>query len=281
MTSSPPSPDLVPRWHHAASVLGVAVDPEAELRGEVVGRTVGGPVSFKGVPAWLRLNSAPRPGGKRWEGPGLTDVLLDEVIPRPAPLGEHSWTEESPEQAFQAQLWERLKGQALSESPYLTAPVPVSDRWWRELRNGVDRLRETPTSLGRQVMTQEFIDRIPRFIPELAGRDLTVPKWETAHGDLHWANLTSDPLEIIDWEGWVLAPAGYDAAVLHAYAIPRPEAAEKVHTAFADLLNTPSGRLAELVIAAEIIQAAERDTVHKRLEPDVRQHLTNLLDRHH
>ncbi|MGW9556987.1 phosphotransferase [Nocardiopsis sp. NPDC055551] len=204
-------------------------------------------------------------------------MLLDEAIPRPALLGEHAWTEKRADQAFQAQLWEHLKGQVLSEFPYLTGPPPVSGRWWRELRNGMDQLRETPTSLGRQVMTQEFINRIPRFIPELAGRDLTVPKWETAHGDLHWANLTSDPLEIIDWEGWGLAPAGYDAAVLHAYALPRPETAKKVRNAFADVLNTPSGRLAQLVIAAEIIQAAERDTVHKRLEPDVRQHLTKML----
>lgn len=98
-----------------------------------------------------------------------------------------------------------------------------------------------------------------------------------AHGDLHWANLTSDPLEIIDWEGWGLAPAGYDAAVLHAYALPQTETAKKVRNAFADILDTPSGRLAEFVIAAEIIQAAERDSVHKRLEADVRQHLTNLL----
>lgn len=278
MTSSPPSPDLFPRWRHAARALDATVDPGTELRGGVGGRTLSGPVSFKDVPAWLRLANAPRPGGKRWEGPGLADVLLDETIPRPALLGEHSWTEKSPEQAFQAQLWERLEGQVLSEFPYLTGPVPVSGRWWRELRNGLDRLRRAPAPLGRQVMTQEFINRTPRFIPELAGRDLTVPKWETTHGDLHWANLTSDPLEIIDWEGWGLAPAGYDAAVLHAYALPQPETAKKVRNAFTDVLDTPSGRLAELVIAAEIIQAAERDTVHKRLEPDVRQHLTDLLD---
>lgn len=156
MTSSPPSPDLPPQWHHAARTLGVAVDPGAEPRGGVVGRTISGPVSFKGVPAWLRLNSAPRPGGKRWEGPGLADALLDKTIPRPALLGEHSWTEKSPVQAFQAQLWERLKGQVLSEFPYLTGPIPLSDQWWRELRNGLALLRQAPPPLGRQVMTQEF-----------------------------------------------------------------------------------------------------------------------------
>ncbi len=38
--------------------------------------------------------------------------------------------------------------------------------------------------------------------------------FSTAHGDLHWANLTGPTLTLVDWEGWGSAPVGYDAANL-------------------------------------------------------------------
>ena len=91
----------------------------------------------------------------------------------------------------------------------MSAPAPVDARWWKDLRTCMAKVRSTSVPPGREVMTQAYIDRIPRFIPALAGADLTVPRWEAAHGDLHWANLTHNPLNILDWEGWGAAPAGY------------------------------------------------------------------------
>ncbi|WP_236542097.1 hypothetical protein [Spiractinospora alimapuensis] len=116
-------------------------------------------------------------------------------------------------------------------------------------------------------MTQEFINRIPRFIPVLESADLTVTEWRTAHGDLHWANVTQEPLQILDWEGWGSAPAGYDAAVLLAYSLPVPDIVTQIREDFGDVLDTPNGRLAQLVICAEIIQASERDDLHANLRP--------------
>ena len=102
-------------------------------------------------------------------------------------------------------------------------------------------------------------------------------RWEAAHGDLHWANLTRDPLEVLDWEGWGAAPAEYYAAVLPAYALPAPATAAKVREVFGDVLNTEHGRLAQLVICAEIIQASERDDVHSRLRSCVQQFAGEVL----
>lgn len=234
-----------------------------------------GPVTANsGLPAWLRLMVSPRPEGKIWEGAALADAALSDTISRPMLLGDHAWEEESG--AFQATLWTRLQGEVLSETPDLSAPAPVDNRWWKSLRSFIEEVHRTAAPTGREVMTQSYINRIPRFIPELEGRDLTVFRWEAAHGDLHWSNITKTP-EIIDWEGWGAAPAGYDAAVLLAYALPAPATAARVGEEFSDMLNNEHGRLAQLVICAEIIQASDRDDVHARLRPYAEQLASQVL----
>ena len=95
--------------------------------------------------------------------------------------------------------------------------------------------------------------------------------------ELHWANLTRDPLVLLDWEGWAPAPAGYDAAVLHAYALPEPDTAAQVREVFAEELDTEAGHLAQLIICAEIVQAAPRDDLHARLAPYASAHVHHLL----
>ncbi|XKK39691.1 hypothetical protein HFP72_02020 [Nocardiopsis sp. ARC36] len=107
--------------------------------------------------------------------------------------------------------------------------------------------------------------------------DLGVRTWVTSHADLHWANLTLGPLVLLDWEGWAAAPLGYDAAVPHAYALPEPGAAAVVREVFADVLDTEEGRLAHLIICAEIVQAGERDPLHRTLAPYARRFALSLL----
>lgn len=274
--NSSPSPDLELLWRQAAHQL--RADPEGTLRHVGMGaRTLSGPVTTaEGTKAWLRVWSAPHPGGKLWDGPGLAERLLDSHVPAPALLAEVTWTE-GVGTAVQAHLFEHLASGPVSATPVLHTPVELDERWWEDLAEALRSVRQVPADPDRQVMTQAYINRIPRFIPELDGEDLTVERWESAHGDLHWGNLASGPLQIIDWEGWGPAPAGYDAAVLHTYALPVPEIARRVRTEFADQLAGSTGRLAQLVIAAEVIQAAERDDVHSELEPYVRHHVRCLL----
>ena len=127
------------------------------------------------------------------------------------------------------------------------------------------------------MITQDYIHRtIRRYLGDI-GVDTTVRRWDLAHGDLHWANLTSPELTILDWEGFGPAPRGFDAAHLYAYTLPVPELAARVRAVFADVLATPEGRLAELTVAAILLQAADRDPVHARLAPAVREHARELL----
>jgi hypothetical protein len=258
--------DLTAEWLHAVEYLGATVIPNAELCSGVGGRTLSGPVAAPtGAAAWLRVMSAPRPGGKIWEGPALAEEVFSDDVPRPRLLAEHSWS--ASQESFNAHLWERLQSHTVSDTPDLISPPGVSDEWWKNLRTAVNAVGCAPLPHGREVMTQSFISRITRFIPTLEGTDLTVGTWRTAHGDLHWANITRDPLQIIDWEGFGAAPAGYDAAVLLAYSLPVPSIAARVREVFETDLRTPDGRLAQLVICAEIIQASERDDIHARLRP--------------
>ncbi|MEU3141771.1 phosphotransferase [Nocardiopsis alba] len=275
--SSPPN-ELMAAWLRAAESFGATAASDFALQTGVGDRTLSGPVTASnGIPAWLRVMRATKAGGRTWEGPALAAATLGDEIPRPALIGEHEWSGPSGSM-FQALLWERLTGRVVSRTPDLSEPVALSGTWWTELRDGLEHLRRTAVPEHRQRShTPGFIERMPRFIPELESLDLTVPAWETSHCDLHWANLTAEPLAIIDWEGWGQAPVGYDAAVLHTYALPAPETAAKVREVFADVMETEAGRFAQLVISAEVIQASERDGLHARLLPYVRRRVGELL----
>ncbi|RFS86774.1 hypothetical protein D0T12_00300 [Actinomadura spongiicola] len=136
------------------------------------------------------------------------------------------------------------------------------------MRWATDTVAATPIPDDRpRVISQDYVHRtIPRYLGD-TGIDTTVDHWTLAHGDLHWANLTGPELAIIDWEGIGPAPRGFDAAHLHAYTLGVPEVAARVRDVFADVLETREGRLAELTVAAILLQAADRDPVHAALAP--------------
>ena len=228
---------------------------------------------------WLRLVFASRRGGKLWDGPYSADQALPDTLPRPHLVDSYEWSEG--QRWYQATVWTYLAQPVISPSPDLACPVDLDDAWWSQLVDAMTVLAEVEVPRKRLVLTQDYIHRIGAFIPDVVrlGFDTTVRRWCSAHGDLHWANLTRTPLAILDWEGWGLAPAGFDAALLYAYTLAVPETAARVRTAFASVLDTPDGLLAELVAAATIVQAGQRDPVHARLAPLVLDHARVLLRR--
>ncbi|WP_432131703.1 phosphotransferase [Streptomyces tendae] len=160
----------------------------------------------------------------------------------------------------------------VTTDPHLTAT------WWSNLRTALARLSTVHTD--RTAVRQAYLDRaLPKYLAFLDGPVPTVPRaWSTAHGDLHWANLTGPELGILDWEGWGTAPASYDAALLHAYSVGTPRAAERVRHELAAVLDSESGRFAELVVITELLQSAERgDNVD--LVPALRQRAEEVWHR--
>ncbi|MGH8967227.1 MAG: hypothetical protein ACRDXB_18125, partial [Actinomycetes bacterium] len=228
--------------------------------------------------AWLRLLEAPagKDGGKLWTGTQEAATAVPPKVPRPDLIGTTQWTHDG--HAYRAELSTYVTTPVCSPSPDLTQHPDLPDAWWSRLRQAIDVVMATPVPKGRSpVITQDYVHRtVPRYLGDV-DIDTTVHRWSLAHGDLHWANLTSPELTILDWEGFGPAPHGFDAAHLNAYTLAVPDLAPRVHATFADILNTPEGRLAQLTVAAILLQAADRDPIHARLAHHVQRHARHLL----
>ncbi|MFJ8191142.1 hypothetical protein ACIQ8D_15425 [Streptomyces sp. NPDC096094] len=195
--------------------------------------------------------------GKLWTGPEEAERLVPRRLPRPCLRLVHHWTEGAA--AYKAELYDHIVGDILSPTPALVATAPqLSTIWWSDLRTALGSL--SPVRTDRVAVRQVYLDRaMPKYLAFLGGTVPTTPSaWSTAHGDLHWANLTGPGLGILDWEGWGTAPAGYDTALLHAYSLGVPEAAAHVRHELATDLDSEHGRFAELVVITELLQSAER-----------------------
>lgn len=112
---------------------------------------------------------------------------------------------------------------------------------------------------------------VPRFL-DIPGPRIT--DWATAHGDLHTANLTTTTPYLLDWEGFGLAPVGYDVAMLLAYSLLTPAFAHRVRDNF-PVLKTEPGRIAQIIVITELLQSASRGD-HPELVPVLRLLATEL-----
>ncbi|MFE4670003.1 hypothetical protein ACFRI7_24370 [Streptomyces sp. NPDC056716] len=235
------------------------------------GRTLSGAVAAPDGPAWLRLVSemSGKAGGKLWEGPREAAGAVPPAVPRPRLLGLVDWSADGWD--YRAELYEQVDTPPVSSSPVLRDGVDVPDVWWHDLRRALDRLALVGT--GRQAVREPYIRR---RVPEFTGITPGEITWATAHGDLHWANLTGPRLTLMDWEGWGTAPVGYDASCLFLHSLPVPALAERVRKEFAHVLGTPVGRVGELTACTEILQAAARVPFYTDLADAVRQHVDRL-----
>ncbi|MCG7524605.1 aminoglycoside phosphotransferase family protein [Streptomyces sp. OfavH-34-F] len=213
---------------------------------------------------WLRLLSAPqdKAAGKIWDGNRQAAVLFDGYVNKPL---LYDTTESSSDgYAYRSELHQYIDEPVSSPSPVLRRDPNPPPAWWDSLRTDLDHVSAAP--VNRMAVRQEWVDRtVPRFL-DVPGPRIT--DWRTAHGDLHTANLTSHTPYLLDWEGFGLAPAGYDAAMLLAYSLLAPAFARRVRDTF-PVLKTEPGRIAQLVVITELLQSASRGD-HPELVPALR-----------
>jgi len=140
-----------------------------------------------------------------------------------------------------------LPGEPCSPSDVARTEIELPDRWWGELR----RLAAAPTT--RSAVTQT---RVNGLVRRAFGRhrNLQINRWETVHGDLHWNNLLQPQLGILDWELWGQGPAGTDVSTLYCYSLLNPDMAHRVHSEFADVLDSSDGTIAQLWVAAHLLK---------------------------
>ncbi|WP_234366029.1 hypothetical protein [Streptomyces albireticuli] len=251
------------RHDHAARALAVTLGGGEERWGWA-GRTLGRPgVTGDGRRVWLRLVSAPagKASGKTWEGATDAQQAFGDLHGhRPALLAVHDEAEDGT--VHRAELSEHLDQDVISDDPVLRVPDGLPAAWWTALGSALGTVADVTTD--RIAVRQEYIHRaLPEFLGVPAPDAIT---WTTAHGDLHWANLTAPGLRILDWEGWGRAPYGYDQATLYAYSLLRPATAARVRAAFPDL-DAPQTWTGQAVIAAELLQTLSRGDNHELAGP--------------
>jgi hypothetical protein len=202
---------------------------------------------------WLRLMVAPadKAHGKLWEGNSEAQRLFGGRVAKPTLFDQAEEAED--ENAYRAELSEFITEPVCSAGPVLQGDPDMPSSWWASLCADLATVASAATD--RVAVRQEWVDRtVPRFLgidpPEIT-------HWETAHGDLHPANLTGGTPYILDWEGFGRAPVGYDAAMLLGYSLLSPNFAGHVRRTF-PVLDTDNGRVAQIIVITELLQAASR-----------------------
>ncbi len=179
---------------------------------------------------------------------GASAATAIEGVAKPSLLRVSEWTVDDG-LALRAELLTLAPSPACSSSVTPTPGLELPDRWWASLRRSLDALASWPTE--RTCLTQEIITT--QQLVFFGRRPEPISSWSTAHGDLHWANLTAPECCLLDWESWGRAPTGYDAAALYCVSLVQPTLATRVWRAFADILEGPAGTQALLCAAAKTL----------------------------
>ncbi|MFB6603597.1 hypothetical protein ACFCXR_21990 [Streptomyces noursei] len=234
----------------AAQALGVACPGPAAWGWE--GRTIGRPCGT----TWLRVAAGPDRPDRDPAGHGIAtaEQLLPDDVPRPRLHALTEWTQDG--YRYEAELITRITTPVISpDRPDIDHDPKLPEHWWTGLRRALDTIAKTDQA-PRTTIRESWIERnFPRYLGISA--PATVAR-VTGHADIQWANLTGDPLTLLDWERWGAVPVGYDAGVLIANSLRVPALAERARAEFADILSTPAGRIGELIALAEMLQAVGR-----------------------
>ncbi|MEY8042179.1 hypothetical protein AB8O55_22425 [Saccharopolyspora cebuensis] len=257
---------------HALSALTATADLDAEVwgwRGRTLSRAVR---TEQRNSAWLRLVAAPTGATDHifWHG-NRASCELPAAIPRPRLRRVHDWASDG--WNYRAELYDRARTATVHSAPVLAIDPALPRSWWGDLREALTTLAGIPTR--RRTIIQPTIDWLLRTYID-PSIPTAVTHWTTAHGDLRWTNLCGPPLEILDWEGWGLAPMGYDIAMLHSFSLLTPTTAARIRAEFADLFSSRTGRQAELIAIAELLHLAAQGD-HAELVPPLRNRATELV----
>ncbi|RSN40047.1 hypothetical protein DMC64_34495 [Amycolatopsis sp. WAC 04197] len=226
---------------------------------------------------WVRFQFR-RPGvmSDAWTGPEAASALTG--VSMPALFRSLRWPDERRGVIWRADEFELVTDHAVSGPGSIAEAPTLSASWWETLRASLAALAAADTT-RRAMDGGHLVGRITEVFPdEVAGVDLTVPEWTTAHGDCHWGNLTAPGCVVLDWESWGRAPRGYDAATLWGFSLGVPEVAARIETEFADDLASRSGVLSRLMFCANVVRQWKKRGVEMPFTAGVRKAAPGLLD---
>ena len=219
----------------------------------------GSPVQFRGQRAWLRVSPflEHEMSGKAWRG--TAEAAAIEGVCQPALLHRIVWQASGPAPVpVSAEVLTLVTDPPASRERFLRTAPDLPDDWFTDLAASLAALRAYRTDRRFPVHDADeygYLLSATYGLPVPAG---CVPAFGTEHIDLNWENITAPRFCILDMEHWCVAVTGYGAAYLYLTALEVPAVAARVHEALADVLDTPSGRYAQLVAAALIIRNLTR-----------------------
>ncbi|HEY3733221.1 MAG TPA: aminoglycoside phosphotransferase [Streptosporangiaceae bacterium] len=213
------------------------------------GGSIGGRACRDGIDLWLRVAPfyADQMDRQTWTGNADANQLTG--IARPRVINRIEWPH--PPIEIGADLMTYIPDPPCAPHHDLTGPLAVSETWWTSLRTSLDRLAAHPGRRDLDPLTAAYGKRVTASFGPLP--PAITPSFSVQHGDLHWSNLTAPSLHILDWEVWGRTIDGLGPASLYCSALLVPDTAAKVHAVFRDILDSPSGRYAQLCIITDRI----------------------------
>lgn len=201
-----------------------------------------------GSMCWIRVVSEQVQwvDGAFWTG----NAEASEITGVPKPVVLDSFEEHEDDRWFRADVMTMVDEATVSTTPELHDVPGLEDVWFGSLATSLDALARAATE--RVVYPQDGVtQRLREYYGERI--DPVVDIWQTAHGDLHWANLTAPDLVILDWEQWGKAPFGYDIATLYCHSLLVPDVGNLIRLEHGEILDSPDGRRSLLLAAARML----------------------------
>lgn len=244
------------------------------IHGDIVGPTsygwnyksAGAPVRSRlGISHWIKVQTSVglKPNARLWDGELLSLAL--PIAVRPKMIAHFDWHDG--EKRYRAICSELVEAPVLSKTPELFDNPKLSRQWWTDLSMNLGAINTVKTD---RICIRD--DLVQRRLREYVGIELNdnIIRRHVVHGDLHWANLTAEPLTILDWESWGLAPFGTDVAFMHIFSLRNSAALELVAETFSSVMAVPDYDIALLFVSAEIVRMFEHYKNYSSLQHDIR-----------
>lgn len=240
----------------SAGRLGAVLDPGGRVYRYGF---VGSPVSFRGQRAWLRVSPFLEHEMSRKAWRGTAEAAAIPGVSKPSLLHRIEWQADGPEPVpVSAEVLTLVTDPVASRERFLRTTPDLSADWFQDLNASLAALRAYPTDRRFPVHNAEEYRYLLSATYRRPVPGGCVPDFGTEHIDLNWENITAPRFCILDMEHWCAAVTGYGAAYLYLTALEVPDVASRVYQALADVLDTPSGRYAQLVAAALILRNLTR-----------------------
>jgi hypothetical protein len=239
---------------------------------------VGTPVTYQGERAWLRVSPFLENEMDRTAWLGTAEAAPIEGVCKPSLLARIEWCNTDPVPVpVSAEILTLVTDPAASEDRFLRHVPEFGPCWFNDLTASLAALARYPTGRRFRVHdSREYTCLLNATYRQPLPAGL-VPTFGTEHVDLTWGNITAPRFCILDMEHWCHAVNGYGAAYLYLTALSVPAVATHVREALG-VLDTPSGRYAQLVAAAIILRNLTMLPDPDDLAAALHRHTDTLLD---